>query len=136
MNVKPVATAILLLAVACSCTSQVETVAVSSTLSARLTTADWRLYSAVYPTIPTEGYSITFRPDGLLITQNLHSKNWSLSDDHVLQLQPSLSFSFDPLKGVFVARPSGRPPFVIAPEGFDLVGYLATLEPLNDKEHR
>jgi hypothetical protein len=65
----------------------------------------WRLTSAIFPTMPTGGFPIHFQSDGSLKTKNLGVVNrWELSDA-VLRLYHNerelLDFNWLPAHGVF-----------------------------------
>ncbi len=55
--------------------------------AAALTNNDWRLFSLIYPALPDTGYSIEFRSNNVVETDNLDGvKMWSLATDGSLLL--------------------------------------------------
>jgi len=117
------------LAIVCSCANDVTQQPSTDdvpTLSVRLIEGEWRIFSLVYPSLPTGGYPIAFHPGGHLQTKNLDSAAWRLTNDQVLVLSSTMSLSYDAMGDVFVSQPESGPAMIIGPAGFAFQDYLET----------
>lgn len=91
-----------------------------------ISSQEWRLFSFIFPALPTDGYHISLTSNGEVGTNNLSGiERWSLTKTRKLELMSKdghveYSFKWHKHKCCFVGYPtnsSGQPPFIIAPAG-------------------
>jgi hypothetical protein len=97
---------------------------------------EWRLYSLIFPVMPSDGFPIEFRSSGEVVTENLRLVNtWIIAEDRTLNLFDSSGnkiyiFEYDDKEELFVhtINSGGMKGniIVIVPrdKSFDLVSYF------------